>query len=69
MPSIWYKNNQVFIFNWGEENSEFSVKTDMIFGKSELTLKDVYTEKKYVVNNGGLKVNLAPHESLALKGE
>ena len=60
MPSVWRKDGWIYIFNYSEEEKDFSVLTK---GK----YKEIFEEIDYESNDGQLDLRLRPHTCLVLK--
>ena len=66
---IWYKDDeQIFVFNWGEEEKQITVPVNKLFGIEHGVFFDVYTDEKYTAEQGVLRLKLPAHGSVALKG-
>lgn len=60
LPSVWRKDGWIYIFNYSNEEKEFSVNADGVY-------KEAFSEEKYETVKGLLKLRLKPHTCLALK--
>lgn len=68
LPSVWYKNSQLFIFNWTDEKQTIMVDVEKLFGSKITKFEEIYTSELYNADNGKLTVALCGRDSLALKG-
>ena len=68
LPSVWYKNSQLFIFNWTDERQTIMVDVEKLFGSKITKFEEIYTSELYNADNGKLTVALCGRDSLALKG-
>ena len=68
LPNVWYKNNQLFIFNWTNEKQTITIDVEKLFGSEIIEFKENYMDELYNVDNGILTVTLCGRDSLVLKG-
>ena len=68
LPDVWYKTNQLFVFNWLDSEQTFKVDLSKV-GLSDISqFTELYTGETFRTSNGYLTVTLQAHCSLALKG-
>lgn len=60
LPSVWRKDGWIYIFNYSDEEKEFSVRADGNY-------REIFDEINYENTHGVLHVKLRPHTCLALK--
>ncbi len=69
LPEIWYKKTarQIFVFNWSNNEKEITVNVNDILGAEVDKLFEIYTDEKFLVENGKLTVKLKAHQSVVVK--
>ena len=68
LPDVWYKNNQLFVFNWLDEAQTITVDLGKVGLNNTNQFNEIYTSEVFNATNGLLTVTLQAHCSLALKG-